>query len=80
MSIPKIIFINCINTPPNYTSNNMIAITEGGDNIHVSKKDTPTMYPVTMSNNIEARLPDESTIGSSHIATLQLPGLSKKAR
>ena len=38
------------------------------------------MAPFVISNNIITRLPDGSTMESSHIATLQLPGLSKQAR
>ena len=33
-----------------------------------------------MSKDITSRLPDDITTESSHIATLQLPGLSKQAR
>ena len=39
-----------------------------------------TMNPVIMSNKITARLPDGSTMDSSHIATLQLSGLRNQAR
>ena len=38
------------------------------------------MAPVITENEIQARLPDISTMESTHIATLQLPGLSKLAR
>ena len=36
------------------------------------------MTPVIISNDMIARMPDGITMDSSHIATLQLPGLSKQ--
>ena len=45
ISNPKISLINYINTPPNPTSNNMIAIADSGMNIHLEKQATPTMAP-----------------------------------
>ena len=47
---PKISLINCINTPPNPTSNNILEIADLGANIHLSKQATTTMSPVIMSN------------------------------
>ena len=38
------------------------------------------MAPVIISNEIIERLPDRSTMDSSHIVTLHLPGISKQAR
>ena len=38
------------------------------------------MAQVIISNDITERLSDGSTTEPSHIATLQLPGLSKRAR
>ena len=38
------------------------------------------MSPVIMSNDMKIRIPDGSTKESLHIATLKLPGLSKKDR
>ena len=57
----------------------MLAITNSGANIHLARQATPTMAPVIMENETKARLPDGSTMESTHIATLQLPGLSKQA-
>ena len=77
---PKISLKNYIDTPPNPTSNNMVAIAYSGVNIHLSKKSTPTMAPIIMENAMKSRLPDISTMKFSHISTLQIPGLSKQAR
>ena len=38
------------------------------------------MSPVIILNDTTARMPYGSTIYSSHIATLHIPGLSKQAR
>ena len=57
----------------------MLEITKLGEIIHLEKQATPTMAPVIMSNYMTTRLPDERTMESLHIATLQLPGLSKQA-
>ena len=38
------------------------------------------MIPVIISNDTKARLPDGIKMESSHIETLQLPGLNKQAR
>ena len=46
----KTSLINYIDTPPNQTSNNMLAISDSGANIHISKQATPTMSPVIMEN------------------------------
>ena len=51
-----------------------------GTNIHLAKQATTTMAPVIMSNDMIVRLPDGSTMDSSHIATLHIPCLSKQAR
>ena len=66
--------------PPDPTSSNMLETTDSGENIHLSKQATTKMAPVITSNKMTARLPDGSTIESSHIATLHLPGLIKQAR
>ena len=58
----------------------MIAIIDSGVNIHLARQATPKMSPLMMDNEIKARLPDGITMESTHIATLQLPGLSKQAR
>ena len=58
----------------------MLAISDSGANIHLAKQATPTMDPVIMENYMKERLPDVSTMESLHMATLQLPGLSKQAR
>ena len=57
----------------------MLEITDSGVNIHIAKQATPSMDPVIISNDMTARLPDGSTMESSHIATLQIPGLSKQS-
>ena len=80
ISNPKIILINHIDAPPNPTSNNMLSIADSGANIHLEIQATPTMAPVIMDNEIKARLPDGSTMESTHISTLHLPGLRKLVR
>ena len=80
MSNPKISLINCIGNPPNPPSNNILEISDSGANIHLAKQATTTMAPVIMSNEMTARIPDGSTTESSHIAKLQIPGLSKQVR
>ena len=67
-------------TPPNYPSNNTLAISDSGANTHPEKQATTTMAPVKISNEMTERLPDGITIESSHIPTLYLPGLRKKVR
>ena len=80
ISNSKISLINHIYTPPNPTSTNMLEISDSGANIHLSRQATPTMFPVIMDNKMKERLPDGSTMESTHIATLQIPGLSRLAR
>ena len=80
MSNPKISLINYIDTPPNPNSTNMLEIVESGASIHLSRQSTPTMAPVMIDNDIKSRLPDESTMESTHIATLQLQDLLKQER
>ena len=46
--------------------------------IHLSKQATTTMAPFLMSNNIASKLPDWIKIESSHVVTIQLPGISKQ--
>ena len=77
---PRISLINYIDNPPNPTSNKLLAIADSGANIHPEKQATPTMAPVITENDMKARLPDGITMESTHIATLQLPGISKQAR
>ena len=55
----------------------MLAIAGSGANIHLARQATSTMDPLVIDNEIKARLPDGSTMESTHIATLQLPGISK---
>ena len=76
----KISLINHINAQPNPTSTNMLEIADSGPNIHLAKQATPTTSPIITENEINARLPYGSTMELTHIATLQLPGLSKKQR
>ena len=70
ISNPKIILINHVDTLPNPNSNNMLAITDSGANIHLERQSTPTMAPVIINNEMKARLPDGSTMESTHIATI----------
>ena len=79
-SSPNMSLTNNIDTPPNPTSTNMLAIADSGANIHVARQSTPTILPVVTDNKTKARLPDGRAMESTHIATLQLPGLSKLAR
>ena len=58
----------------------MLEISDSGENIHLARQSTPTMAPVIMDNEMKERLPDGSTMELTHIATLQLPGLSRLAR
>ena len=76
----KISLINYIDIPPNHLSNNMLAIAESGANIHLEKQVTPKMAPVIMWNDTKAKILDGSTMKSSQIATLQIPGLRKQLR
>ena len=79
ISNPKISLIYFINNPPNPNCNNVSAIKYSGANIHLEKQSTPTMAPVIMENDMKSWIPDGSTIESTCIATLHLPGLIKKA-
>ena len=79
ISKPKTILINYIGTPPNPPSKNALAIADSGANIHPEKQATPTMAPVITENYMKARLSDGITMGSTHITTLHITGLSKKA-
>ena len=63
--------------PPNTTSTNMLEIADSGANIHILRQATPTMAPLIMGNEMKERIPDRSTTESTHIATLQLQGISK---
>ena len=58
----------------------MLAIADSGANIQIARQATPTMSPVIMKNEVKARLPHGITMESTHISTLQLPGLNKQAR
>ena len=80
ISNPKIFLMNFIGTPPDSPINNILSIAESGTNIHPEKLDTTTMDPVIIWNEMTARLLYGSTMESSHIVTLQIPGLSKQAR
>ena len=79
ISNTKISLINYIDTPPNPTCTNMLAIVDSGVNINLARQATPTMPAVMTENEMKAILPDGSTMESTHIATLQIPGLSKQA-
>ena len=80
ISNPKIILINYIDTPPNPTITNMLEITDSDANIHLERKATPTMALVMMENDMKERLPYGFTTESTHIATLQIPGLINQTR
>ena len=80
ISTPKISLINNIGIPPISPRNYTLAIVESGSNIPLSNKATPRMSPVIIQNNMIERLPHGSTIESSHVATLQLPGITRKSR
>ena len=77
---PKLSLINNIRTPTKYTSKHTLEIADSGANIHISNQATPTMEPVIISKDMTSRLLYGSTMESSHIATLQILGLSKQAR
>ena len=53
-SNPKISLINHIDTPPNPTSTNMVAITDSGENIHLARQATPKMASVTINHEMKA--------------------------
>ena len=69
-----------MDTPPNPTITNILGIAYSGANIHLSRQATPTLIPVLMDNEIKARLSDGRTMYSTHIATLQQPGICNLAR
>ena len=72
ISNPKISLIHCIDTPPNPTSKNMLAIEDSGANIRPAKQDTTTMTPVIVSNVTTSRILDGITMEYSHTTTIQL--------
>ena len=80
ISNPKISLINCIGTPQNYPSIKTLAIADSGANINLPKQATITIDPVMISDEITERLPYGSTIESSHILKIHLPGLIKQSR
>ena len=77
---PKISLINYINNPPNPNNTNMLAIAYSGVNMYLARQATPTIAPVIMENYMKSRLPYGSTMYSTYIATLQIPGIIKQAR
>ena len=58
----------------------MLEIADSDANIHLARQATPTVAPILMDNEIKAKLPDGSTMESTHRVTFQLPGLSSLAR
>ena len=58
----------------------MLEIADSGANIQLAIQVIPTMDPVIMDTEMKSILLDGSTMESTHIATLQLPVLSKLAR
>ena len=75
---PKISLINCIDTPPNPPGTNMLAIADSGTNTHLEKRST-TKCPLKECKKMTSRIIDGSTIESSQITTLELPGIIKQA-
>ena len=67
-------------TPENHRSKNTLAIVDLGAKIHLAKKSARTIDLIIMSNNMIAIIPDGSTLHSSNISTLQLPGQRKQGR
>ena len=57
----------------------MLAIADSSVNIHLARQANRKMSPVIMDNQMKSRLPDVSTMELTHIATLQLLGISKLA-
>ena len=80
MSTPEISLINNIRTPPNSPKKYTLATDGSGANTHLANEATPKMAPVIMSKHITARLPDITTMESSHVATIHIPGLTRKSR
>ena len=56
----------------------MLSIADSGTNIHLSKQGTTETAPVTISNEMIARLLYGITKEYSNTATLHLPGLIKQ--
>ena len=77
---PKTSLINHIDTPPNPTSTDILTITDHGANIHLARKSALTMASLIMYNEIKSIIKDVRTIESTHIVTIQLPGLIKLLR
>ena len=69
-----------IKTLPNSPTKDNLSVTEFGMNIHLSNISTPTVAPVTCTHTTEEKLPDGKTMESTHVATLPIPGMSKKAK
>ena len=68
-----------MDTPPNTNITHMLAIKKSGANTYLAIQATHTMAPIIMENETKERLPDGSTMESTNISTLQLPGLIKQA-
>ena len=58
----------------------MLQIAYSGENIHLVKQSTTTMATIIMSNEMTSRIPYGIAMESSHISTLQIPGIMKQAR
>ena len=71
--------MNNIGTPPNYPRKYPLAIEDSGSNIHLENQAIETMSPLIMSKEMVERILDGSTMESSHEATIQIPGLTKKS-
>ena len=57
----------------------MLEISDSSANTHLVIQATPTMAPVIMDNEMKSILPYGSTMDSTNIAKLQLPGISRLA-
>ena len=53
---------------------------DSGTNIHLENQATPTINPVIMPEDMKSRVKYGRTMDSSHVATLQLPGIIKQYR
>ena len=58
----------------------MLSIEDSRANIYLAIQSNPTMAPLMMDNEMKVRLPDGSTMESTHNVTLQILFLSRLAR
>ena len=69
-----------IETPSNSLTNDNLAISESGANIHLANIATPKISPVICTHTMEERLVDGNTMDSMYVTTLPPPVLSKESR